>query len=344
MKKVIFVTGGSGFIGSTLIRFLLESENYLVVNIDKLTYAAKGNKLSSVEEDPNYFFEKCDICNKNVVRELFNKYKPQLVFHLAAESHVDRSILTPSEFIKTNVLGTAVLLECATEFYHTLPELAKKLWRFHHVSTDEVYGDLTPEEPAFTEQTAYAPSSPYSASKASSDHFVRAWNRTYGLPILITNCSNNYGPYQLPDKLIPLVISNALQGHPIPLYGNGQQIRDWLYVEDHVRALYVVACKGQTGETYNIGGESEMSNISIVNQICEILDNLKPINNGELSSYKELITFVKDRPGHDKRYAVDNGKLRRRLGWQAENTLDVGLEKTVDWYLKNLQWCESVKT
>jgi dTDP-glucose 4,6-dehydratase len=390
----ILVTGGAGFIGSALIRFLISETPHTVINIDKLTYAANLASLESIAQSPRYHFERVDICDSVAINEVFERYQPQLVMHLAAESHVDRSISGPSDFIQTNIVGTYTLLETSRAYWNTLDSDAKTAFRFHHISTDEVYGDLPhPDEfisdeglmvsdefkdnstfntqqstlPLFTETSAYAPNSPYAASKASSDHLVRAWHRTYGLPIIISNCSNNYGPFQFPEKLIPLVITRALAGESLPVYGDGAQIRDWLYVDDHVRALYKVVTEGKVGETYNIGGHNERRNIEVVKAICSILDELKqlassdfnnelntaldqspliinqsqitnfgsPITDSNILSYADLITYVADRPGHDRRYAIDASKISNELNWQPQETFETGLRKTVEWYLDN---------
>lgn len=337
----ILITGGAGFVGSAVIRYLINHENDTVYNIDKLTYAGNLDSLINVENNSRYQFEKVDICDANALTKVFEKFQPESVMHLAAESHVDRSIDGPAEFIQTNIVGTYQLLEVARQYWMTLSEDCKDNFRFHHISTDEVYGDLPSTTDLFTEQTPYAPSSPYSASKASSDHLVRAWHRTYGLPVVITNCSNNYGPYHFPEKLIPLVILNALDGKPLPVYGNGQQIRDWLYVEDHARALYSVLTKGKIGETYNIGGHNEKKNIEVVNAICELLDEIQPCT--DQNSYKSQIIFVKDRPGHDLRYAIDASKIKDELGWVPQESFETGLRKTVNWYLTHRDWCERVQ-
>lgn len=340
----ILVTGGAGFIGSAVIRHILSKTQDSVINLDALTYAGNLESLPNADESDRYYFEHVDICNRTELERIFNTHKPNAVMHLAAESHVDRSITGPAEFIHTNIVGTYNLLEVACEYWNTLESVAKNAFRFHHISTDEVYGDLPhPDEqcgdlPLFTEQTSYAPSSPYSASKASSDHLVRAWLRTYGFPTIVTNCSNNYGPYHFPEKLIPLVILNALEGKDLPIYGKGDQIRDWLYVEDHARALYKVVTEGEVGETYNIGGHNEKQNIEVVETICSILDELRP----KESSYSEQITFVSDRPGHDRRYAIDSSKINRDLNWKPNETFESGLLKTVEWYLNNQDWCNNV--
>ncbi len=345
-SKKILVTGGAGFIGSAVIRHLINDTEHSVLNIDKLTYAGNLESLSSVSDNPRYAFEQLDICKGEAILHALNKHQPDLIMHLAAESHVDRSIDGPGEFIQTNIVGTYTLLEQARTYYHSLSADKKAGFRFHHISTDEVYGDLPhPDEapdnnnlPLFTETTAYAPSSPYSASKASSDHLVRAWQRTYGLPTIVTNCSNNYGPYHFPEKLIPLVILKALDGSPLPVYGKGNQIRDWLYVEDHARALVLAATRGKIGETYNIGGHNEQQNIEVVQAICHILDELKP----KSTSYQQQITYVTDRPGHDMRYAIDASKIQQELGWQPQETFESGIKKTVEWYLNNQLWCQHV--
>lgn len=377
----ILVTGGAGFIGSAVVRHIIENTQDSVVNLDKLTYAGNLQSLESIESSDRYSFEQVDICDRAELDRAFKQHKPDAIMHLAAESHVDRSITGPAEFIQTNIVGTYTLLEAAREYWNTLTSDAKQAFRFHHISTDEVYGDLphpadvkSEEEveksevkgetdtshltlsssqdlPLFTEQTSYAPSSPYSASKASSDHLVRAWLRTYGFPTIITNCSNNYGPYHFPEKLIPLVILNALEGKDLPIYGKGDQIRDWLYVEDHARALYKVVTEGKVGETYNIGGHNEKQNIEVVQTICEILDELasseardvKCKDGKPLTTYSSLITYVTDRPGHDRRYAIDSSKMQKELGWTPVETFETGLRKTVQWYLDNQVWCKNVQ-
>jgi len=336
------ITGGAGFIGSAVIRHIIKNTDYNVVNIDKLTYAGNLESLISVENDTRYTFEQVDICDKNEIKRVFNEHNPDVVMHLAAESHVDRSIDDPDEFIKTNIFGTYVLLEEARDYWSSLKKGKKKGFKFHHVSTDEVYGDLESADDLFTEETPYAPSSPYSATKASSDHMVRAWQRTFGLPTLITNCSNNYGPYQFPEKLIPLVILNAIEGKDLPIYGNGEQVRDWLYVDDHARALLHVALTGKIGETYNIGGHNELKNIDVVKIVCDILDNFMPSKIDGISQYKQLITYVDDRAGHDIRYAIDATKIAENLNWTPNETFITGIEKTVHWYLKNRTWCNKV--
>jgi len=378
--KTIVVTGGAGFIGSAVIRFLINETPHKVINLDKLTYAGNLQSLKSIDSSERYTFVQADICERAHVDAILNTHKPDIIMHLAAESHVDRSIDGPGEFIKTNIVGTYTLLEAAKDYWNTLPETQKQSFRFHHISTDEVYGDLphpddvkdekseaesvksedtshlTPSTshnlPLFTEQTAYAPSSPYSASKAGSDHLVRAWQRTYGLPVVITNCSNNYGPFHFPEKLIPLVILNALEGKSLPIYGDGSQIRDWLYVEDHARALFNVATQGEVGQTYNIGGHNEKTNLEVVTTICEILDELVPSkargvkckDGAPLTTYSSLITYVADRPGHDRRYAIDASKMSKELNWNPIETFETGLRKTVQWYLDNQAWCENVQS
>ena len=336
----ILITGGAGFIGSALIRHLLNNTEHQVLNLDKLTYAGNLESLASVADHPSYRFLQADIADSVAVGKALSEFQPDAIMHLAAESHVDRSIDGPSAFIQTNIVGTYALLEATRSYWSQLDPARKAAFRFHHISTDEVYGDLHGVDELFTETTPYAPSSPYSASKAASDHLVRAWQRTYGLPVLITNCSNNYGPYHFPEKLIPLVILNALDGKPLPVYGNGQQVRDWLYVEDHARALFKVVSAGQVGETYNIGGHNEQTNLHVVESICALLDELSPRQSG---SYKEQISFVTDRPGHDLRYAIDASKIERELGWKPEETFASGLRKTVLWYLDNLDWCRRVQ-
>jgi dTDP-glucose 4,6-dehydratase len=341
----ILVTGGAGFIGSAVVRHIISNTDDEVINLDKLTYAGNLESLTSVEKNSRYKFEQVDICNRSELDRVFNLHKPDAVMHLAAESHVDRSIDGPAAFIETNIVGTYQLLEASRDYWKNLSNDAKKNFRFHHISTDEVYGDLEGPEDLFNETTSYAPSSPYSASKASSDHLVRAWRRTYGLPTIVTNCSNNYGPFHFPEKLIPLVILNALEGKPLPVYGKGNQIRDWLFVEDHARALYTVITEGKVGETYNIGGHNEKQNIQVVNKICELLDELCPVNSTRLNikSYKDLIAFVQDRPGHDIRYAIDASKIKRELGWVPRETFESGIRKTVIWYLENLNWAHRVQ-
>jgi len=341
--KNFLITGGAGFIGSAVIRHIINNSKNSVINIDKLTYAGNIESIESIKNNARYVFEKVDICNVDEVKRIFIEYEPDIVMHLAAESHVDRSIDYPGEFIKTNIVGTYILLEQARIYWSSLKGSKKDGFKFHHISTDEVYGDLEGKDSLFTEETSYAPSSPYSASKASSDHLVRSWHRTFGLPILITNCSNNYGPYQFPEKLIPLVILNALEGKVLPIYGNGQQIRDWLYVEDHARALVHVACNGKIGETYNIGGHNEMQNIEVVRVICSILDELVPSKIDGISQYEQLIQYVDDRLGHDVRYAIDASKIANELGWTPDETFLTGIRKTVEWYLHNTGWCDRVQ-
>ncbi|MBD2795642.1 dTDP-glucose 4,6-dehydratase [Xenorhabdus sp. 18] len=344
----ILVTGGAGFIGSALIRHIINHTNDNVINVDKLTYAGNLESLKEIDNNPRYSFEKADICDRNRLDSILEQYQPDVIMHLAAESHVDRSISGPSDFIETNIIGTYTLLEATRNYWQQLSESKKNKFIFHHISTDEVYGDLPhPDQfpdssplPLFTEKTAYAPSSPYSASKASSDHLVRAWHRTYGLPTIVTNCSNNYGPYHFPEKLIPLVILNALEGKPLPIYGKGDQIRDWLYVEDHARALHLVVTTGKNSETYNIGGHNEKTNLEVVEKICQILDELVP----KEVSYKKQITFVSDRPGHDRRYAIDASKINHDLDWQPQETFEEGIRKTIQWYLDNQTWVQNVKS
>ncbi len=337
----ILVTGGAGFIGSALVRFLIRETPHKVVNLDKLTYAGNLASVEDVARDSRYRFERMDICDHSRIERLLGEHRPDLIMHLAAESHVDRSIDGPAEFIQTNVLGTYSMLEAARKYWLSLKKAEKQRFRFHHISTDEVYGSLG-RSGKFTEQTGYDPSSPYSASKASSDHLVRAWYRTYGLPVVLTNCSNNYGPYQFPEKLIPLMILNAVEGKALPVYGKGDQVRDWLYVEDHARALYKVVTEGRVGETYNIGGHNEKTNLDVVKTICAILDDLMPEHPGGVGRYEELITLVKDRPGHDQRYAIDAGKIQRELQWTPAETFESGIRRTVEWYLNNRHWWQSV--
>lgn len=338
----ILVTGGAGFIGSAVVRNIIKNTNDDVLVVDCLTYAGNQESLAEIEKSERYAFRKANICDKKEIEDIFFTFRPDAIMHLAAESHVDRSIDAPSEFIETNIIGTYTLLEVSRKYWNSLTK-DKENFIFHHISTDEVYGDLHNMVDLFVETTAYAPSSPYSASKASSDHLVRAWSRTYGLPVVVTNCSNNYGPYHFPEKLIPLIIINALEGKPLPVYGDGGQIRDWLYVEDHARALYKVVTEGVVGETYNIGGHNERKNIEVVNTICSLLDELHPSNIPGVDSYSQLITFVADRPGHDVRYAIDASKIASRLGWTPEETFESGIRKTVEWYLNNKVWWSRVK-
>ena len=342
MSKTILVTGGAGFIGSAVVRHIIENTQDNVVNVDKLTYAGNLESLESVENNPRYAFEQVDICDAKALARVFEHHQPDAVMHLAAESHVDRSIDGPAAFIETNIVGTYTLLEAARAYWNSLNDERKAAFRFHHISTDEVYGDLEGTDDLFTETTPYAPSSPYSASKASSDHLVRAWLRTYGLPTIVTNCSNNYGPFHFPEKLIPLMILNALDGKPLPVYGNGQQIRDWLFVEDHARALYKVVTEGKVGETYNIGGHNEKANIDVVRTICSLLEELVPNKPEGIAKYEDLITYVKDLPGHDVRYAIDAAKIGRELGWKPQETFESGIRKTVEWYLNNKKWWSRV--
>lgn len=336
----VLVTGGAGFIGSAVIRHILSHTDDSVVNVDKLTYAGNLESLAAVSGSERYRFEQVDICDQAALERVFAAHRPGAVMHLAAESHVDRSIEGPAAFVQTNIVGTYTLLEACRQYWQGLTGAARDAFRFHHVSTDEVFGDLDGPEGLFTESTPYAPSSPYSASKASSDHLVRAWYRTYGLPVLLTNCSNNYGPYHFPEKLIPLMILNALEGKPLPVYGRGDQVRDWLYVEDHARALCQVMARGRLGETYNIGGHNEKSNLQVVESLCDLLQELAPVAQRR---YRDLITFVQDRPGHDHRYAIDAGKIERELGWAPRETFESGLRKTVQWYLDNQTWCARVQ-
>ena len=338
----ILVTGGAGFIGSALIRHLINDTEHQVLNLDKLTYAGNLESLAEVSSSERYAFEQVDICNRAELDRVFAEHQPDALMHLAAESHVDRSIDGPAAFIETNIVGTYMLLEAARQYWLGLDAERKAAFRFHHISTDEVYGDLHGPEDLFLETTPYAPSSPYSASKASSDHLVRAWLRTYGLPTLVTNCSNNYGPCHFPEKLIPLVILNALDGKPLPIYGKGDQVRDWLYVEDHARALYQVVSEGLVGETYNIGGHNEKQNIEVVHTLCDLLDELRP--RADVQSYRTQITHVQDRPGHDLRYAIDASKIQRELGWVPQETFESGIRKTVEWYLSNAEWVAHVKS
>jgi dTDP-glucose 4,6-dehydratase len=341
MGRIFIVTGGSGFIGSNFIRFIL-SNGYAdkIIDLDKLTYAGNPQNLLKYDNDKRYAFVQGDICDQELVQELFLLHKPDVIINFAAESHVDRSIDGPSDFIRTNISGTYTLLQKSLRYYQSLTKEDQKSFRFHHISTDEVFGSLD-NNGIFSEETPYDPSSPYSASKASSDHLVRAWHRTYGLPIIISNCSNNYGPYQFPEKLIPLMILNCLQEKPLPVYGTGENIRDWLFVDDHCDAIHTIIEKGEIGETYNVGGNNEIKNIDIVKTICNLLDNIRPSEN--LKSYQELITFVKDRPGHDLRYAIDSSKLQNKLGWSPKETFETGIRKTIDWYLDNKTWWQEIQ-
>lgn len=340
----ILITGGAGFIGSAVVRHIIQNTKNEVLNVDKLTYAGNLESLISVADNPRYQFSQTDICDRAALDKLFETFQPDAVMHLAAESHVDRSITGPYAFIETNVIGTYQMLEASRAYWLGLSDEKKAAFRFHHISTDEVYGDLEGTTDLFTETTSYSPSSPYSASKASSDHLVRAWNRTYGLPVLVTNCSNNYGPFHFPEKLIPLMILNALQAKPLPVYGNGQQIRDWLFVEDHARALYTVVTQGVIGETYNIGGHNEKANLDVVYAICDLLEELAPKKPEGVAQYKDLITYVKDLPGHDVRYAIDATKIKDELNWVPEESFETGLRKTVEWYLNNKEWVEHVQS
>jgi dTDP-glucose 4,6-dehydratase len=341
MSKTMLVTGGAGFIGSAFVRMLLSDTDYRVVNVDSLTYAGNLESLPDIAEGSRYAFLELDICDREGLHKAFTRHQPDVVVHLAAESHVDRSIDGPGEFVRTNVVGTFTLLQEALRYWRTMRSDTRQQFRFVHVSTDEVFGSLGPEG-YFTEETPYAPNSPYSASKASSDHFARAWHHTYGLPLITTNCSNNYGPYQFPEKLIPLTIQNCLAGKQIPVYGQGTNVRDWLYVDDHCRALRVVVEHGAVGETYNVGGGNERQNIDVVNTICDLVDELAP--DPQSGSRRNLIEFVTDRPGHDRRYAIDATKIRRELGWERRETFSSGLRKTVQWYLDNQVWCERVQS
>jgi dTDP-glucose 4,6-dehydratase len=338
----ILVTGGAGFIGSAVVRHLINNTGFNVLNLDALTYAGNLSSLNTISDSDRYSFSHVDLRDADAVKKVIFDYQPDLIMHLAAESHVDRSIEGPSDFITTNIIGTFNLLDAARNYWTGLDDAKKTKFRFHHISTDEVYGDLGMGDALFTEETAYDPSSPYSASKASSDHLVRAWHRTYGLPVVVTNCSNNYGPYHFPEKLIPHVILNAIHGEALPVYGDGMQIRDWLYVDDHARALVKVATEGVIGETYNIGGFNERSNISVVKAICSILEELRPEKPEGINNYVDLITYVKDRPGHDVRYAIDASKIERELGWHPEETFESGIKKTVQWYLENESWWKDV--
>lgn len=339
----ILVTGGAGFIGSALIRHLIQESQDQVLNFDKLTYAGNLESLAPIADSPRYQFVQGDILDPKAVNRCLEDFQPDAIMHLAAESHVDRSIDGPAAFIQTNIVGTYQLLESTRQYWLGLDEERRRAFRFHHISTDEVFGDLQNSEDLFREDTPYAPSSPYSASKAASDHLVRAWQRTYGLPVLLSNCSNNYGPYQFPEKLIPLVILNALEGKPLPIYGNGQQIRDWLYVEDHARALTTILRHAEPGSSYNVGGHNEKTNLEVVHSLCALLDELAPTKPAGIQQFAELICFVKDRPGHDLRYAIDASKIQRELGWRPQASFDTGLRKTVQWYLANLDWCRRIQ-
>ncbi|MBV1904950.1 MAG: dTDP-glucose 4,6-dehydratase [Pseudomonadales bacterium] len=338
----VIISGGAGFIGSALIRYLIQDTDTQVMNLDKLTYAGNLASLGHAAESPRYQFVQADICDAHALNQLFAQWQPDAIMHLAAESHVDRSIDGPGDFIQTNLVGTYTLLESIKTYWSTLNAGAQANFRLLNISTDEVFGDLHPDDPPFDEQTAYNPSSPYAASKAGADHLVRAWGRTYGLPTIITNCSNNYGPYQFPEKLIPHMILNALAGKALPVYGNGLQIRDWLHVEDHARALYRVLMQGEIGATYNIGGNNEIKNIDVVNEICNVLEHLSPERKIKNSQYSDLIKYVDDRPGHDKRYAINAGKIYKELGWQPTENFQSGLKKTISWYLNNEQWCQNI--
>ena len=341
MDNKILVTGGSGFIGSNFIHYLINNTDYQrIINLDKLTYAGNNDNLINIQQNIRYKFIKGDICDRQCIKKIFQDYSPNKIVHFAAESHVDRSIDGPKDFINTNIVGTSILLEESLSYYNKLKKLSKSSFKFHHISTDEVFGSLG-EKGFFVEDSPYDPSSPYSASKASSDHLVRAWHRTFGLPVTISNCSNNYGPYQFPEKLIPLIIINCLSNKSLPVYGKGENIRDWLYVEDHCKAINLILQEGAIGDTYNIGGNNEISNINIVESICTILDKLKPSNSGK--SYKQLISFVKDRPGHDFRYAINTTKIKKDLNWEPKETFDSGLTKTIKWYLENENWWKKIQ-
>ncbi|WMQ74228.1 MAG: dTDP-glucose 4,6-dehydratase 2 [Sodalis sp.] len=341
MKRLL-ITGGAGFIGSALVRYILSDTTDRVLVVDKLTYASNLDSLAPVADHPYYRFARADISDGPTMVRLLAEFQPDAIMHLAAESHVDRSIDGPAAFVDTNITGTSILLEAARGYWQTLPTAARDAFRFHHVSTDEVYGDLPNDGSRFNESSPYVPSSPYSASKAASDHLARAWMRTYGLPVLVTNCSNNYGPYHFPEKLIPLMIINALAGKPLPVYGDGGQIRDWLYVEDHARALYQVVIRGRPGETYVIGGHNEQRNIDVVEALCGLLEQAGAPHPPGVVAFRQLITRVEDRPGHDRRYAIDAGKIARELGWRPQETFDSGLAKTVQWYLTHHEWWQRV--
>ena len=344
MRRKILVTGGAGFIGSAVIRYILKNTDSTIINLDKLTYAGNLFSLNQYKGNKNYFFEKVDICDKKKLIKIFQKYKPQLIMHLAAETHVDRSIDGAGDFVQTNIIGTFNLLEVSRKFYSNLSEKNKEKFRFHHVSTDEVYGDLGLKNKAANEKHSYNPSSPYSASKASADHLVRSWHRTYNLPIIISNCSNNYGPFHFPEKLIPLIILNALELKKLPVYGNGKQIRDWLYVEDHASALYKIVTKGKVGETYNIGGNNQLKNIDVVKKICRELDKIKPLMNEKISRYEQLIEYVEDRPGHDLRYSINTSKIKKNLNWKPSESFKTGIVKTIKWYIKNTDWTKKIQS
>lgn len=339
MSKTVVLTGGAGFIGSALVRYLIESTDVTVVNVDKLTYAGSLHSLGEANESPRHIFYQDDIQDADRIAEIIQKHNPDYIMHLAAESHVDRSIDGPGAFITTNLVGTYTMLEAAREYWMALPEGNKQAFRFHHISTDEVYGSLG-DTGLFTETTRYKPNSPYSASKAGSDHLVRAWNKTYGLPVVISNCSNNYGPYQFPEKLIPLVIQKAISGEPLPIYGKGDNVRDWLYVVDHVKALWQIVTEGIPGEVYNVGGHNEKTNIEVVETICSILDDITP--RADAKPYRDQITFVSDRPGHDRRYAIDAAKIADKLGWTPDETFETGIRRTIEWYLENDEWISKV--
>lgn len=341
-EKRIMITGGAGFIGSAMVRHIIANTKYKVINVDKLTYASSLDSLLSVQCNERYHFEEVDICDALQIERILNTHRPDIVMHLAAESHVDKSIYSPKEFIRTNIYGTYNLLEKVREYWSNLDQSKSKSFRFHHVSTDEVFGDLGNTDSLFTESTPYAPSSPYSASKAGADHLVRAWQRTFGLPTVITNCSNNYGPYQFPEKLIPLTILNAIKGKNLPIYGSGEQVRDWLFVDDHAKALLEVALRGEVGSTYNIGGHNQLRNIDVVRTVCGVLDNLRPSKLPGIDNYRQLITHVEDRAGHDVRYAVDAGKIKSELNWVPIETFETGIRKTVEWYIHNFTWCENI--
>ena len=340
----LLITGGAGFIGSAVVRHVIQNTQDTVLNVDKLTYAGNLESLASVQAHERYTFSQTDICDRAALDQLFADFQPDAVMHLAAESHVDRSISGPAAFIETNIIGTYQLLEATRQYWNSLVDVKKQAFRFHHISTDEVYGDLEGTEDLFLETTPYAPSSPYSASKASSDHLVRAWHRTYSLPVVVTNCSNNYGPYHFPEKLIPLIIQNALAGKALPVYGNGHQIRDWLFVEDHARALYQVVTEATVGETYNIGGHNEQKNIDVVKAICELLEEFAPNKPAGIAHYQDLISYVTDRPGHDLRYAIDASKIQKDLGWAPQESFATGLRKTVEWYLNHQEWVEHIQS